>query len=95
MLLNSSCGDNVKADLKKYKNYTILYKTRETESGEFNPVATLFKSGEEAVTLDIEKTFSDRNAALSFALGAAEATVDAKIDGKKPDFRLLVSEQLG
>lgn len=84
----------MKADLKKYKNYTILYKTRVAESGEFTPVATLFKSGEEAVTLDIKKTFTDRNAALSFALGAAEATVDAKVEGKKPDFTLLVSEQL-
>lgn len=84
----------MKADLKKYKNYTVLYKTKEAESGEYVPVATLFKSGEEAVTLDIKKTFADRNEALSFALGAAEATVDAKVEGKKPDFTLLVSEQL-
>lgn len=84
----------MKADLKKYKNYTILYKTKETESGEFKPVATLFKSGEDAVTLDISKTFADRDAALSFALGAAEATVEAKANGNKPDFTLLVSEQL-
>lgn len=84
----------VKADLKKYKNYTILYKTKNTESEEFIPVATLFKSGEEAVTLDIRKSFPDRNSALSFALGAAEATVDAKVEGKKPDFTLLVSDQL-
>jgi len=84
----------VKADLKKYKNYTILYKTKETESGEYKPVATLFKSGEDAVTLDISKTFADRDAALSFALGAAEATVEAKVNGNKLDFTLLVSEQL-
>ncbi len=87
-------GDIVKADLKKYKNYTILYKTKESESGEYRPVATLFKSGEEAVTLDIDKSFADRDAALSFALGAAEETVDAKVNGKKPDFNLLVGEQL-
>ncbi len=84
----------MKADLKKYKNYTILYKTKETESGEYKPVATLFKSGEDAVTLDISKIFADRDAALSFALGAAEATVEAKVNGKKPDFTLLVSGQL-
>ncbi len=84
----------MKADLKKYKSYTILYKTKESEAGDFTPIATLFKSGEEAVTLEITKSFTDRNAALSFALGAAEATVDAKVEGKKPDFRLLVSEQL-
>ncbi len=84
----------MKADLKKYKNYTILYKTKESETGEFVPVATLFKSGEEAVTLDINKIFAGRDEALSFALGAAEATVDAKVQGKKPDFTLLVSEQL-
>ena len=83
----------MKADLKKYKNYTILYKTKETESGKFSPVATLFRSGENAVTLDINKSFSDRDAALSFALGAGEATVEAKLKGKKPDFTLLVSEQ--
>ncbi len=84
----------MKADLKKYKNYTILYKTKDAESGGFVSVATLFKSGEESVTIDIKKIFMDRNEALSFALGAAEATVDAKAEGKKPDFRLLVSEQL-
>ena len=81
----------MKADLIKYKNYTILYKTKETESGEFVPVATLFKSNEEAVTLNIDRSFSERNAALSYALGAAEETVDAKIKGKKPDFNLLVN----
>ena len=84
----------MKADLKKYKNYTILYKTKETGYGEYKPVATLFKSGEDAVTLDISKTFADRDAALSFALGAAEATVEAKVNGNKPDFTLLVSGQL-
>lgn len=84
----------MKADLKKYKGYTILYKTKKTESGEFAPVSTLFRSGEDAVTLDINKSFSGRDAALSFALGAGEATVEAKLKGKKPDFTLLVSEQL-
>ena len=83
----------MKADLIKYKNYTILYKAKEMKSGEFRPVATLFKSDEEAVTLNIERSFPERNAALSFALGAAEETVDAKIKGKKPDFNLLVSEE--
>jgi len=82
----------VKADLKKYKKYTILFNARQTESGEYRPVASLFKSGEDAITLDISRTFADRDAALSFALGAAEETVDAKIKGNKPDFKLLVSE---
>ena len=31
---------------------------------------------------------------LTYALGAAEETVDAKIKGKKPDFTLLVGEQM-
>ncbi|MEM7400835.1 MAG: hypothetical protein AAF304_02675 [Pseudomonadota bacterium] len=84
----------MKADLVKYKNYTILYKAKETASGEYVPVATLFKSNEEAVTLNIERKFTERNAALSYALGAAEETVDAKIKGKKPDFTLLVGEQM-
>jgi len=84
----------VKADLKKYKNYTILFNAKQAESGEFVPVATLFKSGEDSVTLNIESSFKDRNAALSFALGAAEETVDAKINGKKPNFKLLMSEKL-
>ena len=84
----------MKADLKKYKNYTILFNAKESESGEYVPLATLFKSGEDSVTLNIERSFKDRDAALSFALGAAEETVDAKISGKKPNFKLLVSEQL-
>jgi hypothetical protein len=90
--MNSNAGDIVKADLKKYKDYTILYKTKELGSEKYAPVATLFKSGEDAVTLDIDKSFSDRDAALSFALGAGEATVEAKLKGKKPDFTLLVNE---
>ena len=82
----------MKADLKKYKNYTILFNARETESGTYHPVATLFKSGETSITLDIKRLFKDRDEALSFALGAAEAAVDAKIKGNKPDFASLVSE---
>ena len=82
----------MKADLNKYKNYTILFNARESEDGLYNPVATLFKSGETAVTLDFKRTFTDRDEALSFALGAAEAAVDAKIKGNKPDFALLVGE---
>ncbi len=83
---------NVKADLKKYKNYTILFNARETKDGLYNPVATLFKSGETSITLDINRSFKVRDEALSFALGAAEAAVDAKIKGNKPDFGLLVSD---
>lgn len=82
----------MKADLKKYKNYTILFNAKETDSGDFQPVASLFKNGEDTVTLNIERSFSDRNAALSYALGAAEESVDAKISGKKLDYKLLVSE---
>jgi hypothetical protein len=82
----------MKADLKKYKKYTILFNAKENELGEYNPTATLFKSGEEAETLKISRTFPDRDEALSFALGAAEATVDAKLAGRKPDFKLLVSD---
>lgn len=84
----------MKADLKKYKNYTVLFNAKKTESGEFQPIATLFKSGEDSVSLNIERTFKDRNAALSYAMGAAEETVDAKMEGKKPNFKILVSEQL-
>ena len=82
----------MKADLKKYKNYTILFNAKVTDTGSYKPVASLFKSGEDTITLKIETSFDDRNAALSYALGAAEETVDAKINGKKPDFKLLVSE---
>ena len=85
-------GAYVKADLKKYKKYTILFNARETETGEYKPVASIFKSGEDTMTLNIERSFSDRNAALSYALGAAEETVDTKISGNKPNYKLLVSE---
>jgi len=82
----------VKADLKKYKDYTVLFNALEGDNGEYSPTATLFKNGEKTVTLNIERTFEQREQALSFALGAAEATVDAKIVGKKPDFALLVRD---
>ena len=81
----------MKADLNKYKSYTILFNARESKDGSYRPVATLFKSGETAITLDFKKTFKDRDEALSFALGAAESAIDAKIKGNKPDFALLVS----
>ena len=74
-------GTLVKADLKKYKNYTILFNAREIKDGLFSPVATLFKSGETSITLDIDRSFKNRDEALSFALGAAESAVDAKIKG--------------
>lgn len=83
----------MKADLKKYKNYTVLFNAQEKNRGEYSPTATLFKNGEKTVTLNIERTFNRREQALSFALGAAEATVDAKISGKKPDFALLVRDK--
>ena len=82
----------MKADLKKYKKYTILFNAKEVGSGDFRPIATLFKSGEEAIKLNFDRLFDDRNAALSFALGAAEEAIDAKINGDKPDFTLLVRE---
>ena len=82
----------MKADLKKYKNYTILYNAKETDSSEFRPSASIFKSGEDTLTLSIDRSFSDRNEALSYALGAAEEVIDAKINGNKPNFKLLVSE---
>lgn len=82
----------MKADLKKYKDYTILFNAIQNENGDYSPIATLFKNGEKTVTLNIDRTFTNREEALSFALGAAEATVDAKVNGKKPDFTLLVSE---
>ena len=82
----------MKADLKKYKKYTILFNAKETETGEYRPVASIFKSGEDTTKLSIERSFADRNAALSFALGAAEETVDAKINGNKPNLKLLVGE---
>ena len=83
----------MKADLKKYKNYTILFNAKERESGNYQPVASLFKSGEESITLKIDRMFEDRNAALSFALGAAEEAVDSIVKGKKPDFTILVGQQ--
>ncbi len=83
----------MKADLKKYKSYTILFNAREIKDGTYNPVATLFKSGETATILDIKRTFVDRDQALSFALGVAEAAVDEKIKENKPDCGLLVGER--
>lgn len=82
----------MKADLKKYKNYTILFNARQTGAGLFSPVATLLKSGERAIKLDIKRTFAERDQALCFAIGAGETTVDAKLQGKKPDFALLAGE---
>ena len=82
----------MKADLRKYKNYTILYNASETESGLFAPVVTLFKSGEETIKLKFDKTFAERDQALSFAIGAGDAAVDAKIKGKKPDLSLILGE---
>lgn len=82
----------MKADLRKYKNYTILYNAHKTESGLYTPAVTLFKSGEETIKLEFKRTFEDRDQALSFALGAGDAAVDAKIKDKKPDFSLIVGE---
>ena len=46
------------------------------------------KSGEETFTLDIKRSFKDRDQALSFALGASEETINAILDGKKIDFEI-------
>ena len=82
----------MKADLIKYKDYTILFNAHEIESGSFYPVAMLFKSGKKAVTLDIKRSFAERDQALSFALSAAESAVDARRKEKKPYFASLISE---
>lgn len=81
----------MKADLIKYKDYTILFNAHEIKSGSFCPVAMLFKSGKKAVTLDIKRTFAERGQALSFAFNAAEATVDAKLKEMKPYFASVIS----
>ena len=82
----------MKADLRKYKSYTILYNAHKTESGLYIPAVTLFKSGEETLKLEFKRTFEDRDQALSFALGAGDAVVDAKIKDKKPDISLIVGK---
>ena len=82
----------MKADLRKYKNYTILYNAHKTESGLYTPVVTLFKSGEETVKLEFNRTFTNRDEALSFALGAGDAAVDAKLKGKKPNYSLILGD---
>jgi hypothetical protein len=51
----------------------------------------LFKSGKKAVTLDIKRTFAERGQALSFALNAAEATVDARLKEMKLYFASVIS----
>ena len=79
----------MKADLIKYKDYTILFNAHQIESGSFCPVATLFKSKEKTVTLDIKRTFAERGQALSFALYVAEAIVDAKLKRKNNFLRRL------
>ena len=68
----------MKADFIKYKDYTILFNAHEIESGSFCPVAMLFKSGKKPVTLDIKRSFAERDQAFTFALSAAESAVDAK-----------------
>lgn len=78
----------MKADLRKYKSYTIPYNAHKTESGLYTPAVTLFKSGEETLKLEFKRTFEDRDQALSFALGAE----DAKIKDKKPNFSLIAGE---
>ena len=82
----------MKADLRKYKNYTILYNASETSSGLFIPVVTIFKSGEETLKLKFDRTYADRDEALSFSIGAGEAAVDAKLKGKKPDLSVILNE---
>jgi len=58
----------------------------------FSPFATLFKSAERAIKLDIKRTFSERDQALCFVLDAGKATVNARLKGKKLDFALLAGE---
>lgn len=73
----------MKADLRKYKGYTILFNAYQKESGMFCPVVTLFKSGEKTIKLDFTRTFANRDRALSFALNAGDTAVDAKIIKKR------------
>ena len=76
----------MKADLKKYRDYTILFNAIELYSGSYYPIATVFKSGEEAFSIDINRSFTDRDQALSFALGASENTINAMINGEEVEF---------
>ena len=62
----------MKADLIKYKDYTILFNAHEIKSGSFCPIATLFKSKEKTVTLDIKRTFAERGQALLLFLVGLE-----------------------
>ena len=81
----------MKADLKKYKGYTILFHADAVESGGYAPCATLFKVGEEAYKLKPTRIFADRDQALSFALGLAEEAVNFKLKEKKPDLDVLAN----
>ncbi len=76
----------MKADLRKYKGYTILYNAFRKDSGMFCPVVTLFKSGEKTIKLNFMRTFSEKDRALSFAFDAGNVAVDAKIRNHKLDF---------
>ena len=60
----------MKADLSKYRDHTILYNAKETIPGIYTPITTIFKNGEEAIKLTFDKSFNDRDEALSYALGA-------------------------
>lgn len=82
----------MKADLRKYRDHTILYNAKETNTGSYTPVTTIFKNGEDAIKLNFENTFDDRDEALSFALGAGEVAVNEKLKNKKPDVSLLTGE---
>lgn len=79
----------MKSDLKKYKDYIILFSAQESNDGSFYPIATLFKAGEKVVSLDIDRSFFDRDQALSFAIGASEETINALVEGNKTEFRIV------
>ena len=76
----------MKADLRKYKGYTILYNAFRKDSGMFCPVVTLFKSGEKTIKLNFSSAFAERDHALSFAFDAGNVAVDTKIRNYKLDF---------
>lgn len=75
----------MKADLKKYKDYTIIYSAYKTNTGSFCPIATFIKSGEKVVRLDTKRTFAERDQALSFALGAAEVVINENLIGSESE----------
>lgn len=93
--ITKSLYEYMKADLRAYKDYTILLNVHKTDTGVYYPLATLFKTGERVISLDIDHLFENKDKALSFALGASHEAINAILKEETTEFMLtnnLISE---